>query len=237
MIGRLRRTVAIAALTIASLGLYAGTAHAAPALAAPAPAQSEGDIGYEARIDGDSVVSTIDSGLFRVSGDGDTVEVVDGSGKVVAAVPLTLKVGEQVFRIDQEIVDRTLTLTPQVPQDVVESVKATAASPSDIAQEGPQTQAERDSNALGEFSSYLGYATLIGGLVFALVFGVVGLVVGCIVVPAVGCLPGLMGGVSAGSLAGTIFVGGPALVILGIQYLTIINTPFVPPGEEEPAPA
>jgi hypothetical protein len=30
-------------------------------------------------------------------------------------------------------------------------------------------------------------------------------------------------------LAGTIFVGGAALVILGIQYFNTINSPFVAP--------
>ncbi|MEN0138889.1 MAG: hypothetical protein AAGC80_27295, partial [Rhodococcus sp. (in: high G+C Gram-positive bacteria)] len=51
----------------------------------------------------------------------------------------------------------------------------------------------------------------------------------------VGCLGGLLAGFAAGGLAGTIFVGGAALVILGIQYLVTVNTPFVPPAPDPTA--
>jgi hypothetical protein len=138
-------------------------------------------------------------------------------------------VGEAVYPIDVDLAERTLRLTPRVPADVAQSLKS-------VADEGFDTQDERDDKALADFNSYLGYATLIGGLIFGVVFGVVGLVVGCglfavtLVGAPVGCLGGLMAGFAAGGLVGTIVVGGAALAILGIQYLVTVNTPFVPPA-------
>ncbi|MFZ2175789.1 MAG: hypothetical protein WAW17_17480 [Rhodococcus sp. (in: high G+C Gram-positive bacteria)] len=233
MNGRAERTwrspVVAALVVIAALGISAGTAHAAPS-AQPSAAT---DIGYEAHADGGSVVTSIDSGAFRITDTGDAVEVLDDHGKVVAALPLTIRWGENVYPIDVDLVDRTLTLTPQVPAEVVTALRSVATSPESVADEGFETQKERDDAALARFSSYLRYATMIGGLVAGVVLGVFGLAVGCgllaltVVGTPVGCLGGLVAGFGAGSVLGTIFVGGPALVILGIQYLITVNTPFV----------
>ncbi|MFC0449761.1 hypothetical protein [Rhodococcus jostii] len=229
MSGRYARNVraltGAAFLVVAALGLDAGTAHASPVT------QGAPDIGYEAHAEGDSVVTSIDAGAFRITDTRDAIEVVDDGGKVVAALPLTIRLGDAVYPIDADLAGRTVTLTPHVPADVASSLKS-------VAQEGFDTQDERDDVALADFNSYLGYATLIGGLIFGVIFGVVGLAVGCgllavtVIGTPVGCLGGLMAGFAAGGLAGTIFVGGAALVILGIQYLITINTPFVPPAPD-----
>ncbi|MBV6759764.1 hypothetical protein [Rhodococcus opacus] len=222
----LRALTGAAVLVVAALGISAGTAHAAPMAQ-----QESSDIGYEAHAEGESVITSIDAGAFRVTDIGDAIEVVDDSGKVVAALPLTIRVGDAVYPIDADLDGRTVKLTPHVPEDVASSLKS-------VAQDGFDTQKERDDSALADFNSYLGYATLIGGLIFGVIFGVVGLVVGCgllavtVVGAPVGCLGGLLAGFAAGGLAGTIFVGGAALVILGIQYLVTVNTPFVPPAPE-----
>lgn len=214
----LRKLTGTAVLVIAALGLWTGTAHAAPATTAPVTLQQAG-INYEGHRDGQSIVTSIDAGQYRVAKAGDAVEVLDDAGTVVAAVPLTIKIGEQVYPIDFSIAERTLRLTPQVPADVVNSVKL-----ADIASDGPETQQERDDVAVADFSTFLGYATLIGGLIFGLIFGVIGLVVAGPV--------GVMAGFGAGGLIGTIVVGGIALVVLGTQYLITVNTPFVPPVPE-----
>jgi hypothetical protein len=224
---KLRSLTGAAVLVVAALGISAGTAHAAPST------QGAPDIGYQAHAEGDSVVTSIDAGAFRITDARDAIEVVDGSGTVIAALPLTIRLGDAVYPIDADLAGRTATLTPHVPADVASSLKS-------VAQDGFDTQDERDDVALADFNSYLGYATLIGGLIFGVIFGVVGLAVGCglfavtVIGTPVGCLGGLMAGFAAGGLAGTIFVGGAALVILGIQYLVTINTPFVPPA---PGPA
>ena len=220
----LRALTGSALLVVAALGVSAGTAHAAPV----AQQESSG-IGYEAHAEGTSVITTIDAGAFRVTDTGDAIEMVDDSGNVVAALPLTIRIEDAVYPIDADLDGRTATLTPHVPEDVASSLKS-------VAQSGFDTQKERDDSALADFNSYLGYATLIGGLVFGVILGAVGLAVGCgllavtVVGTPVGCLGGLLAGFAAGGLAGTIFVGGAALVILGIQYLVTINTPFVPPA-------
>ncbi|MDV7353946.1 hypothetical protein R4282_13120 [Rhodococcus oxybenzonivorans] len=222
--GSLRTVTSGAILVVAALAISAGTTHAAPVPTADSP-----DIGYAAHAEGTSVVTSIDAGTFRITDAEDAVEVVDDSGTVVAALPLTIRVGEAVYPIDVDLAERTLRLTPRVPADVAQSLKS-------VADEGFDTQDERDDKALADFNSYLGYATLIGGLIFGVVFGVVGLVVGCglfavtLVGAPVGCLGGLMAGFAAGGLVGTIVVGGAALAILGIQYLVTVNTPFVPPA-------
>jgi hypothetical protein len=225
----LRAVTGAAFLVVAALGISAGTAHTAPL------AQRDSfDIGYEAHAEGESVVTSIDAGAFRITETREAIEVVDDSGKVVAALPLTIRVGDAVYPIDADLDGRTVTLTPQVPAGVASSLKS-------VAQDGFDTQEERDDSALADFNSYLGYATLIGGLIFGVIFGAVGLAVGCglfavtVIGTPVGCLGGLLAGFAAGGLAGTIFVGGAALVILGIQYLVTINTPFVPPAPEPTA--
>ncbi|MFD9667034.1 hypothetical protein ACFWAY_36430 [Rhodococcus sp. NPDC059968] len=225
----LRAVTGAAFLVVASLGISAGTAHTAPLTQ-----QDSSDIGYEAHAEGESVVTSIDAGAFRITDTREAIEVVDDSGKVVAALPLTIRVGDAVYPIDADLDGRTVTLTPHVPADVASSLKS-------VAQDGFDTQEERDDSALADFNSYLGYATLIGGLIFGVIFGAVGLTVGCglfavtVIGTPVGCLGGLLAGFAAGGLAGTIFVGGAALVILGIQYLVTINTPFVPPVPEPTA--
>ena len=225
----LRAVTGAAFLVVAALGISAGTAHTAPLTQ-----QDSSDIGYEAHAEGESVVTSIDAGAFRIADTREAIEVVDDRGKLVAALPLTIRVGDAVYPIDADLDGRRVTLTPQVPADVASSVKS-------VAQDGFDTQEERDDSALADFNSYLGYATLIGGLIFGVIFGAVGLAVGCglfavtVIGTPVGCFGGLLAGFAAGGLAGTIFVGGAALVILGIQYLVTINTPFVPPAPEPTA--
>lgn len=225
----LRAVTGAVFLVVAALGISAGTAHTAPLTQ-----QDSSDIGYEAHAEGESVVTSIDAGAFRIADTREAIEVVDDRGKLVAALPLTIRVGDAVYPIDADLDGRRVTLTPQVPADVASSVKS-------VAQDGFDTQEERDDSALADFNSYLGYATLIGGLIFGVIFGAVGLAVGCglfavtVIGTPVGCFGGLLAGFAAGGLAGTIFVGGAALVILGIQYLVTINTPFVPPAPEPTA--
>ena len=201
----LRAVTGAAFLVVAALGISAGTAHTAPLTQ-----QDSSDIGYEAHAEGESVVTSIDAGAFRITDTREAIEVVDDSGTVVAALPLTIRVGDAVYPIDADLDGRRVTLTPQVPADVASSVKS-------VAQDGFDTQEERDDSALADFNSYLGYATLIGGLIFGVIFGAVGLAVGCglfavtVIGTPVGCLGGLLAGFAAGGLAGTIFVGGAAL--------------------------
>ncbi len=139
----LRAVTGAAFLVVASLGISAGTAHAAPLTQQDSP-----DIGYEAHAEGESVITSIDAGAFRITDTREAIEVVDGSGKVVAALPLTIRLGDVVYPIDADLDGRTVKLTPQVPDDDAASLKS-------VAQDGFDTQKERDDVALADFNSYL----------------------------------------------------------------------------------
>ncbi|WP_245813906.1 hypothetical protein [Rhodococcus marinonascens] len=193
------------------------------------------DFRYEAHLDGDSVVTSIDAGAFRITDTGDAVEVVDEGGNVVAALPLTIRVGDGVYPIDVDLDARTLTLTPKIPDDVQSELKSSMEEELD-AQEGldapedpdvPEvfdTQEERDAAALASFGGNLDLAVMIGSYLFGAIVGVAGL--------AIGGLGGLMPGFAAGTLIGTMLAGGVAMAVLGTQYLVTVNTPFEPPAPE-----
>ncbi|WP_232320397.1 hypothetical protein [Rhodococcus sp. WMMA185] len=231
-------------LAIAALGISAGTGHAAPLAQPDSP-----DFGYEAHLDGDSVVTTIDAGAFRITDTGDVVEVVDEGGNVVAALPLTIRIGEAVYPIDVDLEARTLTLTPQIPDDVQAELKSSVEeglveqegldapaqldAPEPVEEEDVfDTQEERDRAALASFGSNLDLAVMIGGYLVGAIVAIVGL--------TTAGLPGAIAGFTAGDLIGTMLVGGVALAVLGTQYLITVNTPFEPPAAEpilEPEPA
>ncbi len=91
------RALTGAAFLVVALGINAGTAHTAPVT------QGGPEIGYEAHAEGDSVVTSIDAGAFRITDTRDAIEVVDDGGKVVAALPLTIRLGDAVHPIDADL--------------------------------------------------------------------------------------------------------------------------------------
>ncbi len=117
---KFRKLAAVAAMTIAAVGLTAGTSYAAPAVTAPEK------INYETKAEGDSVVTVIDAGSFAVSGDGKSVELQDSDGNAVVSLPLAIQLGDLQLPFEREISEdgKTLTLTP-----VVDPAKAPRSSP------------------------------------------------------------------------------------------------------------
>ncbi|MGW0023581.1 ammonium transporter [Rhodococcus sp. NPDC003383] len=216
---KLRKLAAVATITIAAMGITAGTSYAAPAEAA------QDEINYESKIDGTSVVTVIDAGAFKVSGDGESVELQDADGNAVVSLPLAIQLGDLQLPLEREISEdgKTLTLTP-----VTDPSKATPVAPEDKVAPGLtpvslklQDVASPDENmkAQNNFSSQLGIATAVGGLLGT----IVGAVVGTFVMPAVGTVAGA----GIGGVIGTIVVGGPTLAIAGIG---LIQTLLAPPG-------
>ncbi|MFD6896665.1 ammonium transporter [Rhodococcus sp. NPDC060086] len=217
---KLRKLAAVATMTIAAMGITAGTSYAAPA--------APDEINYESKVDGQSVVTVIDAGAFQVSGDGQSVELQDDAGNTVVSLPLAIQLGDIQLPFEREISEdgKTLTLTPSTdltqatpvaPEDkVVPGITPVALKVTDVASPDENLKAQQN------FASQLGIATAVGGLT--------GTVIGCIVgsvatlpLLAVGCVPGA----AVGGVLGTIAAGGPTLVIAGVG---LIQTLTAPPG-------
>jgi len=216
---KLRKIAAVAIMTIAAMGITAGTSYAAPAQAA------QDEINYESKIDGQSVVTVIDAGAFKVSGDGESVELQDADGNAVLSLPLAIQLGDLQLPLEREISEdgKTLTLTP-----VTDPSKATPVAPEDKVAQGltpvslklsDVASPEENLVAQNNFTSQLGIATAVGGLIGT----VIGAVVGTFVMPAVGTVAGA----GIGGVIGTIAVGGPTLAIAGIG---LVQTLLAPPG-------
>ncbi|MDO2380618.1 ammonium transporter [Rhodococcus sp. DMF-1] len=219
---KFRKLAAVAAMTIAAVGLTAGTSYAAPAVTAPE------EINYETKAEGDSVVTVIDAGSFAVSGDGKSVELQDSDGNAVVSLPLAIQLGDLQLPFEREISEdgKTLTLTP-----VVDPAKATPVDPEDKVAPGLNpvslklndvASPEENLKAQQNFASQLGIATAVGGLTGT----IIGAIVGTFVMPAIGTVAGA----GIGGVIGTIVVGGPTLVVAGIG---LINTLMAPPGTTE----
>ncbi|MDV6293432.1 ammonium transporter [Rhodococcus aetherivorans] len=221
---KFRKLAAVAAMTIAAVGVTAGTSYAAPAVTAPEK------INYETKAEGDSVVTVIDAGSFAVSGDGKSVELQDSDGNAVVSLPLAIQLGDLQLPFEREISEdgKTLTLTPVVAED-----KLTPVAPEDKVAPGLSpvslklqdvASPEENLKAQENFASQLGIATAIGGLTGTVIGALVG---------GLGFLGGPVGlasvplGAAVGGVIGTIVAGGPTLVIAGIG---LIQTLTAPPG-------
>lgn len=213
---KLRKLAAVATMTIAAMGIAAGTSYAAPA--------APDEINYESKVDGDSVVTVIDAGAFQVSGDGQSVELQDNAGNTVVSLPLAVQLGDLQLPFEREISEdgKTLTLTPSTdltqatpvaPEDkVVPGITPVALKVTDVASPEENLKAQQN------FASQLGIATAVGALV--------GTIIGCVVTLPAGCVAGA----TVGGIIGTIVAGGPTLVIAGVG---LINTLTAPPGTTE----
>jgi hypothetical protein len=203
---RLKKFAATSLMAIAALGVGAGTSYAAPA--APAPET----IDWSSKVEGQSVVTTIDAGGFKVSGDGQNIELQDNAGKAVVSLPLAFQLNSLKFPMEQKISEdgKTVTLTP-----VFDLGKAKPVTPADRGDRTVGNIAIKDIASPAEnlsaqqtFSAQLAVATASGGLIGT----IIGAVVGTFIMPAVGTVAGA----GIGGIAGTILVGGPTLIAAGI---------------------
>ncbi|WP_032392393.1 hypothetical protein [Rhodococcoides fascians] len=207
---KLSKLVVTSALVAVATGLASGTAHAQPDTSATTP-----DTNYSVELEDRTIVTTIDAGVFKVADDGKTVDVLDAADNTLVTLPLSFNLGGLNFPYEQNVDDngKTLRLVPQLDLS-----KASANSRSI----GATTVASPEENlkAQQNFSSQLGIATAIGGFTgTAIGFGV----------GAIGFLAGPVGLASVplfatiGGVIGTIAVGGPGLVVAGIDLLNTLN--------------
>ncbi|MEU5844176.1 ammonium transporter [Rhodococcus sp. NPDC047139] len=223
---KLKKLTAVATMTIAAMGITAGASYAAPA------ASDEDIINYEVRPEGESIETVIDAGQFRISGDGESVELQDDNGNTVLSLPLAIQLGDLQLPFEREISEdgKTLTLTPPTdlnkavpvaPEDKVgPSITPVALKLSDVA------SPEENMKAQQNFVSQLGMATAIGTVAGAIIGCIVGATVGL-----VGTIPGAIGGcvvgAGGGGTIGAFVAGGPTAVIAGIA---VVQDLLAPPG-------
>ncbi|MER7453375.1 ammonium transporter [Nocardia beijingensis] len=202
----LRRVTAAAAPLVAALAVGAGVVHAEPA-AAPVP-----DIGYEAHLVGDKIVTTLTAGTFDVRGD--AVDIKDAAGDVAVTLPLAFRQDGLEYPMAHVVRDAGRVLELTVVKDAAQArpVATPVASPFE------------NQRAMDAFLSQFGIATAVGGFIGTVIgalVGLTGLIGGPIGIGTV------VAGAGIGGIIGTIVVGGPALIIAGID---LISTLAAPPG-------
>ncbi|TQF69235.1 ammonium transporter [Rhodococcus spelaei] len=208
---RMKKFAVSSMLAVAALGIGAGTSHAQPA--APAPEK----INWTSNIVDKSVVTTIDAGAFKVSGDGKNIELQDGTGHAVVSLPLAFQLNGLQFPMDKKVSEdgKTVTLTPVFDLGKAKTVTG-VAQPINGAGLAVKDIASPEENLMAQdtFTSQLAVATASGGLVGTVIGCVAG---GLLAAPGlVTALPGCVTGAGIGAVIGTIVVGGPTLVAAGI---------------------
>ncbi len=234
---KFRSTTAVGALVIGTLTVGLGTAHAEPA------APAEKTIGYSVKQEDKAAVARLGAGgTFELS-KAETpaaaaatateiagksaeeaptlVNLKDDTGSTVLSFPLAYSIAGQQIPVKAEVRDsgKTLAVTPErpagLPADQPLEVKPVVK---------PVASNVENQRALGEFSTYFGLATAIGGFVGTAIGAVVGCALGLIGV-IVGCLVGLPTGAAIGGILGTVAVGGPTLVAAGVELMNTLNAP------------
>ncbi|VFA94025.1 Uncharacterised protein [Nocardia farcinica] len=202
-----RKLSAVVVPLLAAVTVGASTAQAQPA---PAPVP---DIGYEAKLVGDKIVTTLTGGTFQVNNA--TVDIRDAAGNAVVTLPLAFREAGLEYPLGHQVREdgRVLELT---------AVKDTSkARPVPVT---PVASLEENQRAMDAFAAQFGIATAIGGFIGTALGALVGLT-GIIGGPTV--IASVIAGASVGAIIGTLVVGGPALVVAGID---LINTLTAPPG-------
>ncbi|MBC2642751.1 MULTISPECIES: ammonium transporter [unclassified Rhodococcus (in: high G+C Gram-positive bacteria)] len=208
---KLRRVVTASALVVSIFT-------AGSALATADPVEPQGQIGYETRVEDRAVVTKIDAGAFVVSSDGQSVALEDAAGNSVLSLPLAYRLDDLQFPFDEKVSEdgRTLTLTP-----VTDRARATPIADADLPL-NDVASVEENTRAQANFGQQLTLATAVGGLAGTVVGGAIGLV-GLIAGPvALATVPVFA---AVGAIAGTVLIGGPTLVIAGIQLAQTLTAP------------
>ncbi|MBF6165474.1 ammonium transporter [Streptomyces gardneri] len=202
----LRKVTAAVAPLIAALTVGAGVTHAQPA-AAPVP-----DIGYEAQLVGNKIVTTLTAGTFEARAG--AVDIKDTAGNVAVTLPLAFRQDGLEYPMPHVVRDAGRVLELTVVKDAAQARPAAT----------PVASPFENQRAQDAFLSQFGIATAVGGFigtVIGAIVGLTGLIGGPIGIGTV------LAGAGIGGIIGTVVVGGPALIIAGID---LISTLAAPPG-------
>ncbi|NKY58890.1 hypothetical protein [Nocardia flavorosea] len=149
---RIKYIAATALLSIGALGAAAGTAHADPRAAAEVAVRgTEQGVGYVAAPNeaGTAVVTTLDTGSFRLAAGGAAVLLADAAGHTLTTLPLGVTAAGTTAPLAAAVSadGRTLTLTPEAATPARDHLAQLVADPG--------TEARKMHNA--------GIGALIGG--------------------------------------------------------------------------
>ncbi|NNH71731.1 ammonium transporter [Nocardia uniformis] len=201
----LRKITAVAAPVITALAIGTGamgTAHA-----------ELPDVGYEANLVGNTVVTTLTNGSFQLAGS--TVNINDAAGNTLVTLPLSFQQDGLEYSLPHNVSGDGSTLSLTAVKDV------STARPAGIR---PVASTQENLEAQQTFVSQFGIATAIGGFIGTAIGALVGLT-GIVGGPTV--VASVIAGAAIGGIIGTLVVGGPTLIIAGID---LINTLMAPPG-------
>ncbi len=213
-------------MVIGAMTIGLGTAHADEPAATPDP------IRYSVKLVEKTVVTTLKGGTFELAKSSEDVEeddiykIKDAQGNTVLAMPIAFKVADTVVPVKPVVKDDStvLELTPDqsvaVPKDKPVNTVNVVAQPIASPLENQRAQ--------NEFASQFGIATAVGGFLGTAVGVVLGGVIGCILgLPflGVGCIPAAIAGAGIGGILGTVAVGGPALLVAGMDLLNTLQAP------------
>lgn len=196
----LRKITAVAAPVVTAVAIAgAGVAHAD----ATVP-----DIGYQTQLVGNTVVTTLTGGTFELSGG--AVDIKDSSGATVLELPLSFVQDGLSYPVPATVSEGGTVLNMTAVKDVA------AATP--VLQ--PVASLAENQLAMQTFASQFGIATAIGSFVGLAVGGAIGLI---------GFLGGAFGfatvplAATVGAIIGTLVVGGPALVVAGVDLISTLT--------------
>ncbi|WP_278264626.1 ammonium transporter [Nocardia sp. AG03] len=203
MIIRKIAAVAIPALAAALVGT--GISHADPVTP---------NVDYRTELVGNKVVTTLTNGTFELTGNG--VEIRDQAGAAVVALPLSVRDGSLEYPLPHAVSQNQTVLE-------ITAVKDVALAKPNLT---PVASPAENYAAQANFASTFGLATAVGSFVGMAIGAVIGLVVGA-AAGGVGAIPGFITGASIGGIIGSLVVGGPTLIVAGLD---LINTLAAPPG-------
>lgn len=216
------KKAAVAVLAVAAVSASTAIASADPSA----------DVNYEAKVVDRSVVTTIDTGAFKISGDGTSVALQDRTGVDLVSLPLAYNLGDVQFPFERTISEdgKTLTLTPITDPAQAIPKPETATK---TAEWKPVASPQENERAMAYFQSQMGLGTQVGSLLGTIVGAGIGCAIGApLALTGIGlpagvalCLGGLATGAGIGGVAGTILGGGGTAIVAGIDLLNTMNAP------------
>ncbi|MEU6833107.1 hypothetical protein ABZ894_31060 [Nocardia beijingensis] len=204
---RISQFTATTLVALAATALTTSAAHAQPA-PAEAPLDLHGtfhQVAYEVAASGDrrAAVATIQDGTFELTHDDRVVTVADREGQIVAALPMTLRIGDQRVALRPVLEDagHRLTVAPVAMAD---------APLRDIgAQERFYAEAEKVMPTI-----------LAGAGIGAAIGFIVGFPLGLFVIDFITVPVAAVAGAAIGAMAGYVIGGGQPAVDAALEYVT-----------------